>query len=98
MKFEQCNPYVRYCDIIKIDSLQHQETFLKSYDNCMIYLLSGEIKICIENKTYDLSHGDVLFWRAGMKYCIVSTNEKSSYILVNFDFSERRRSSFNYKC
>ena len=97
MKFEQCNPYVRYCDIIKTDLYPEPELFLKSYDNCMIYLLSGAIKICIENKTYDLSHGDILFWRAGMKYSIISHEIKSSYILVNFDFTERRKSSFNIK-
>ncbi len=97
MKFEQCNPYVRYCDIIKTDLYPEPELFLKSYDNCMIYLLSGAIKICVENKTYDLSHGDILFWRAGMKYSIISHEIKSSYILVNFDFTERRKSSFNIK-
>ena len=95
MNFERCNPYVRYCDIIKDDNATR--TSKKSYDNCMIYILSGTADVHIENESYTLHHGDVLIWRAGMSYRITMPEAKSSYVQINFDYTEHKRNAFRFK-
>lgn len=97
MKFERCNPYVRYCDIIKNNNSDEPRIFKKSYDNCMIYMLSGTLRVIVEGNTYTLSHGDILIWRAGMSYSIDLPDSISSYIHINFDYTERKRNAFNFK-
>lgn len=96
MKFEKCNPYVRYCEIIK-NNIDEPGTFKKSYDNCMIYMLSGNADVCVEDDKYSLNHGDILTWRAGMAYSIELSDSKSSYMHINFDYTERKRTAFNFK-
>lgn len=96
MKFEKCNPYVRYCEIIK-NNIDEPGTFKKSYDNCMIYMLSGNANVCVEDDKYSLNHGDILTWRAGMAYSIELSDLKSSYMHINFDYTGRKRTAFNFK-
>lgn len=97
MKFEKCNPYVRYCEIIKKSSSDKVSDNIKSYDNCMLYMLSGSANVCVEGVSYTLSHGDILVWRAGMSYKIELSDLKSSYMQINFDYTERKKTAFNFK-
>lgn len=97
MKFEKCSPYVRYCDIIKSDYATSKSLLRKSYDNCMVYMLSGEAKARVADEEYSLARGDVLTWRAGMSYCIDFCGEKASYIMINFDYTDRKKGTFNFK-
>lgn len=96
MKFEKCNPYVRYCEIIK-NNIDEPGTLKKSYDNCMIYMLSGSATVCVEDAKYILNHGDILTWRAAMAYSVELADSKSSYMHINFDYTERKRTAFNFK-
>lgn len=84
--FGKCSPYVRDCRMIKGNTALLESGIYKSYSSCIIYVLSDEISVSVNEKNYRLSYGDILIWRAGMEYSIELINENASYLKVNFDF------------
>ncbi len=88
MKFEQIKPFVRYAAQLKSKSNDANNEFVKSYDNCIIYILSGSGTVCVGENHYNMSKGSILFWRANTKYKLFESGENVSYIMINFDFAD----------
>ncbi|MBE7051214.1 MAG: helix-turn-helix transcriptional regulator [Ruminococcaceae bacterium] len=95
MIFEEIKPFIRHAGQMTGFSNNESET-LKSYDNCVIYILSGGGSVAIENETFKMNKGSVLMWRAGMAYRF-SFEEKTSYIIVHFDFTNEKRITNSFK-
>lgn len=96
MNFEDIKPFIRYTAIIK--PLAHDiEKSLKSYDNCIIYCISGKGTIRIENEKYKMTPGSVLMWRANHKYRICSSEENPEYVMINFDFVNDNAITYSFK-
>jgi len=93
--FEEIKPFVRHTAHITEDSYSEPKP-LKSYDNCVIYTISGSGSAVIEGETYPIAKGTVLMWRAGMSYCL-RFEEKTSYIITHFDFTNENRITNSFK-
>ena len=93
--FEEIKPFIRHAAHISENPDSEPKT-LKSYDNCVIYTISGSGTVTIEGETYSISKGTVLMWRAGMSYCL-RLNEKTSYIITHFDFTNENRITNSFK-
>ena len=86
MEFFDIKPYVRHAERNKeTDIAEHEPR--ASYDHILLYVLSGEALICIENENYNLSQGKVLFIKPGCFYSFVSHN-KVEFIGIHFDFGD----------
>ena len=75
MNFEEIKPFIRYTSRLK-PSLATDEKTLKAYDNCIVYALSGEGKIIVEDTEYTMSTGSVLMWRANQSYRICASEQE----------------------
>ena len=95
MIFEEIKPFIRHTAHISENPDSEPKT-LKSYDNCVIYTISGSGTVTIEGETYHISKGTVLMWRAGMTYCL-HFDEKTSYIITHFDFTNENRITNSFK-
>lgn len=95
MMFEKINPFVRHTSIIRVNPTPDADVFLKSYDNCMIYMISGECAVEVDGQSFELARGDIVLWRAGMPYRVISASSNASCVLTHFDYVTRIREAFN---
>ena len=56
MNFEEIKPFIRYTSRLK-PSLATDEKTLKAYDNCIVYALSGEGKIIVDDNGFQYASG-----------------------------------------
>lgn len=83
MEFAAIQPYVRYA--------RAQEQLFGPYayrasDHRLFYLEQGSACITLDGIAYQLSAGDVIFWRAGVRYQVV-LQDGGVLMGFNFDFS-----------
>lgn len=93
MRFENMKPFVRHAEQISSGNISSMPQVLKSYDNCIIYVRSGNLKIKIAHNKYLLSKGAVIMWRAGIEYVIEDSTDTVSYIMIHFDFTNEKQIS-----
>lgn len=96
MNFEEIKPFIRYTSRLK-PSLAIEEKTLKAYDNCIVYAVSGEGKIIVEDTEYTMSTGSVLMWRANHSYRICASEQEPEYIIINFDFTCEKSITNSFK-
>ena len=66
MEFSKLNPYIRSAGIYEVI---HKSEECRAYDSKIIYLISGDIAVNIEDeKRFHLSPGNLLFIPAGVRY------------------------------
>ena len=95
MNFEDIRPFIRHTEQVS-SVMQKPEIRLVSYDNCIVYTLSGSGKIYIRNKKYKMTKGSVLMWRAGADYLFSSDDSDAVYIIIHFDFTNQKRITNNF--
>ena len=81
------NPFVRY---FRDDEKSFNDSMSKAVDNRIFYVKNGTAKIFIEDREYEVCHGDVVYWRAGRKYK-VELGEGTVFSGCNFDFFQDNR-------
>lgn len=97
MKFEDIKPFVRHVEQISPANPRFAPQILKSYDNCIIYLREGNLRIRIGKDTFSLSRGSVIFWRCGIEYTIEQTSDDAHYIMIHFDFTNSKQLSSGFR-
>jgi len=96
MNFEDIKPFIRYASRLKPSPLT-EEKELKSYDNCIVYAESGGGIICVDDEEYRMEVGSVLMWRANQRYRIHTSDQDTSYIFINFDFTNEKCITHSFK-
>lgn len=97
MKFEDIKPFVRHVEQISQLNPRFAPQLLKSYDNCIMYLRGGRLKIKIGQDTYALSRGSVIMWRCGIEYIIKEVSDDAHYIMIHFDFTRTKQLSNGFR-
>ena len=87
--FENVHPFVRNAKRYQPDN--KERPFAANYDNLFIYTLKNGSKIDADGKTYTMQRGDVLIIKPGVMYRFLPAEEKSSYILIDFDYTSRHK-------
>lgn len=87
MKLAEIIPFVRYVHFLDIDK---KRQFGKStpFDHRLFYLLSGNGKIAIGERTLTLCEGDAVIIPSGTTYELLPTEKTVRYIGVNFDYTQ----------
>jgi YesN/AraC family two-component response regulator len=57
-------------------------------DARFFYVVDGDGRLDADGATYKMSKGDILFFGAGTKYRIHPSDDKVTYIILNFDFTQ----------
>lgn len=83
MLFSDIAPFVRFAEIIHYES-DGEPVFVR---DCRIFhVLSGEARICIDDRTYPLTAHNIFYCCAGSKYTISSSGIE--LISLNFDLTQ----------
>lgn len=91
MRLIDVNPFIRFAANIKYNK---SGNFVQVRDCRIFYMLSGNCKIFIDNKSYILDKNSLFYCCCGSRYKISSENE-ASIISLNFDLSLNHSSETN---
>lgn len=88
IELSQINPFVRYVQKFVVIENAYP-TFFKAYDYRIFYIYQGSGTIYFKNAQYSLVHGNLLIWKPGISYRMIS-NENDTLILLgcNFDLTQ----------
>ena len=84
MNFYDIKPYVRHSERLKANDMMRNE-YMASYDHVIIYALSGNTRVDINDISYELSQGNVLLIKPG-NFFVITPDEKSEIVSIHFDF------------
>jgi len=87
--FENVHPFVR--DAKRYQTDNKAMPFSANYDNLFIYALKHGSNIETDGKIYTMQRGDVLIIKPGTMYRFLPSEEKNSYILIDFDYTSRHK-------
>lgn len=87
MFFSQINPWIRYARYLHLDknSCYHEVVPL---DARLFYTLSGQGKIKVKNKEYEMLPHSLLIINSGIPYEIIAPEATVSYAAINFDYTQ----------
>lgn len=87
MFFAEINPFVRQSIVGTLNRHNTRDVYrkIKTVDNRLFYIISGEGTMCIEGVRYPIVRGSVILFTAGTEYVWEIENVK--YYSVNFDYT-----------
>ncbi|MBR1969798.1 MAG: helix-turn-helix domain-containing protein [Clostridia bacterium] len=88
MLISKLNPFIRYARFINLTNISAFENVI-SLDNRLFYACNGFGKIIVNGIEYEMNEGDLLIIRAGNPYHILTPPIKTTYIAINFDFTQQ---------
>ena len=87
MHFTDIRPFIRYVHYVPLGKIsQYPDTI--PYDNRLFYMYKGTASIKTTNECYTLNEGDILLIPSGHRYRLLPSENTSSYIAVNFDYTQ----------
>ncbi len=88
MNIADINPYIRYARCIALNKRTHFDETVP-LDARLFYTLSGQGKIRVKDKTYEMPPHALLIINAGVPYIVETPDAPVEYIVLNFDYTQK---------
>lgn len=89
MLFSEINPRIRYARFLNLDSNSNYREVVP-LDARVFYTISGQGKIKVKNKEYNMSTHSLLIINSGVSYKILTPETQVKYAAINFDYTQKR--------
>ena len=89
INFSDVKPFVRYSQTLILPS-DFSTTDVHACDIRLVYVLSGSVKVKMDDRTYTAGRGALFIYPSDTKYSIINvTGEDAKIMSINFDYTTR---------
>ena len=87
MLFCDIKPFVRFARLLELTKKSYFEEVFP-LDARLFFVQSGQGKMLVNSKIYEIKKNDVLIINSGVAYQLLTPEDNISFIAINFDYNQ----------